>query len=435
MNYQVEKLEKNMVKFTIEVEEEKFETALERAYQKNKGKMSIQGFRKGKVPRRILEKMYGPEIFYEDAVEFIIPDAFNEAAEKSDFEVVAKPEIDIVSVAKGKPFIFTAEVAVKPEVTLGKYKGLSVDKFDEEITEDDVNKEIERARDKNARIIAVDSRPIQMDDIVRIDYEGFTDGIPFEGGKGEDYELTIGSHTFIDTFEDQLIGKNVGDEAEIHVTFPDEYHSEELKGKKALFKVKIHDVSTKELPDADDEFASEVSEFETLDEYKASIKEDLTEQKKKEVLAEKEDTLVSLAAENAELDIPEQMIQDETQKMMQEYAMRLQSQGLQLDQYMKMTGMTPEDLKEKMTPDAEKRLRSRLVLEKIAETEGLEVTQEELEKELEKEVMNVSILYRLEQDKVKEMLKGEGEEQVKKDTMLQKAIDFLVKEAVEADGE
>lgn len=427
MSYKVENLEKSMAKITIEVSAEKFEEGMQKSYLKNKGKMMIQGFRKGKAPRKMLEKMYGPEVFYEDAANFVIPDAYEAAAKESGLEIVARPEIDVVEVESGKPFIFTATVAIKPEVTLGKYKGLEVEKMEIKVAAADVDKEIDRVREHNARMITIDDRGIQDGDIAIIDFEGFVDGTPFDGGKGENHELTIGSHTFIDTFEEQLIGKQTGDEVEVNVTFPEDYHAEALRGKPALFKVKVNEIKVKELPKADDEFASEVSEFETLKEYKASIKKDLTEKKKKEAKTEKEGKVVEAAVANASMELPEAMIQEQVNQMAQEFAGRLQQQGIGFEQYMQLTGMEPAKFMEQMKPEAVKRIQTRLVLEAIVDMEKITATEDDIEKEIE----NMAQMYQMEVEKVKEII-GESEQRsLAKDVAVQKAVDFLVKEAVE----
>ena len=427
MSYKVENLEKNMVKLTIEVSAEKFEEGMQKSYLKNKGKMAIQGFRKGKAPRKMLEKLYGPEVFYEDAANYVIPDAYEEAAKDSKLEIVARPDIEVVEIESGKPFVFTATVAVKPEVTLGEYKGVEVEKTEVKVMAADVNAEIDKIREQNARMITVDDRGIKKDDIAVIDFEGFVDGEAFEGGKGENYELTIGSHSFIDTFEDQLVGKETGAEVEVNVTFPEDYHVDELKGKPALFKVKVNEVKKKELPKADDEFASEVSEFETLKEYKASIKKNLTEKKKEEAKTEKENKVVEAVVANASMELPEAMIQEQVNQMAQEFAGRLQQQGISFEQYMQLTGMEPAKFMEQMKPEAVKRIQTRLVLEAIAAAEDIKAT----EKDIEKEIENMAEMYQMEVEKVKELIGETEQESLAKDVAVQKAVDFIVKEAVE----
>ena len=429
MGYTVENLEKSMAKITITVSAEDFEKAMEQSYNKNKKKINIQGFRRGKAPRKMIEKMYGPEIFYEDAANLAIPDAYEEAAKECGLDIVSRPEIDVVEIGKGKEFVFTATVAVKPEVTLGDYKGIEVEKKEVKVLAADVNDEIERVREQNSRMITVDDRGIKKDDTAVIDFEGFVDGEAFQGGKGEDYPLVIGSHSFIDTFEDQLIGKKVGEEVEVNVTFPDEYHEESLKGKPALFKVTIKEIKKKELPKLDDEFASEVSEFETLKEYKASVKKTLTERRKADAKREKENIAVEKVVENATIEIPAPMIEEQTNQMIQEFAARLSQQGLSFEQYMQMTGLAPPALMEQMRPEAEKRIKTRLTLEAIVAAEGLKATAKDVEKEIEK----MAEMYQMEADKMKELIGDAEKEQISLDLAVQKAVDLIVKEAVEVE--
>lgn len=427
MSLQVEKLEKNMAKLTIEASAEEFEAAIEKAYQKNKSKMNIQGFRKGKAPRKIIEKMYGAGVFYEEAANVIIPDAYAKAVDECDLEIVSQPSVDVVQVEAGKPFIFTAEVAVKPEVKLGDYKGIEVEKTDVEVSDDDVNAEIDRVREQNARTITVEDRAVQDKDTAVIDFEGFVDGVAFEGGKGEDYPLTIGSHSFIDNFEEQLIGKNIGEEAEVNVTFPEDYHVEDLKGKPATFKVTVKEIKAKELPELDDDFAQDVSECETVDAYKAQVKEELTKKKEDAAKAAKEDEAVAKVVENAEMEIPEPMIDTQVRQMVDDFARRMQSQGLSLDQYFQFTGMEPKAFLEQMRPKALKRIQSRLVLEAIVEAEKIEATEAEIEDEMKK----MADAYQMELDKVKELIGDEQKKQLAQDLAVQKAAEFVVENTVE----
>ncbi|MCI8363599.1 MAG: trigger factor [Eubacterium sp.] len=429
MSYKVEKLENSMAKITIEVSVEDFEAAMVKSYHKNKGKISIQGFRKGKAPRKMIEKLYGPEIFYEDAANFAIPEAYEAAAKECGLEIVSRPEIDVEDIGKDKPFVFTATVAVKPEVELGDYKGIEVEKQEVKVLAADVNAEIDRVREQNARIMTVEDREIKKDDIAVIDFEGFVDGEPFEGGKGTDYSLTIGSHSFIDTFEDQLIGKKTGDKVDVNVTFPEEYHEASLKGKPALFKVEIKEVKVKELPNLDDEFASEVSEFDTLKEYKASVKKTLTDRRKAQVKTEKENKVIQKVVENAKVELPAPMVDEQVSQMVNEFASRLQQQGLSIEQYMQMTGMQPQALMDQMRPEAETRIKTRLVLEAVAEAEEIKATDKDIDKELEK----MAEMYRMEADKLKEMAGDAEKEQISKDVAVQKAVDLLVKEAIEVE--
>ena len=418
-----------MPNITITVDADAFEEAMVKSYNKNKKNISIQGFRKGKAPRKMVEKLYGPEVFYEDAANFAIPDAYEEAAKESGLEIVSRPEIDVVEIEKGKDFVFTATVAVKPEVTLGDYKGIEVEKKTVKVMAADVNAEIDKVREQNSRMITVENRGIKKDDTAVIDFEGFVDGEPFQGGKGEDYSLVIGSHSFIDTFEDQLVGKKAGEEVDVNVTFPEEYHEASLKGKPALFKVTVKEIKKKELPKLDDEFASEVSEFETLKEYKASVKKNLTERRKEEAKREKENEVVEKVVENITVELPEPMIDEQTQQMIQEFAGRLSSQGLSFDQYMQMTGMTADALMGQMKPEAEKRIRTRLALEAIVDAEKIKATAKDIDKEIE----NMANMYQMEVDKIKEMIGDAEKEQIGKDLAVQKAVDFVVKNAVEVE--
>lgn len=427
MSLQVEKLEKNMAKLTIEATEEELEKAIQAAYLKAKGKINIPGFRKGKAPRQLIEKMYGAEVFYEDAANAIIPDAYGKAAEESDLEIVSQPKIDVVQLEKGKPFIFTAEVALKPEVTLGEYKGIEVESKAVEVTEEEIQAEIDKERESNARTITVEDRAVQNGDETIIDFEGFVDGVPFEGGKGEDYSLVIGSHSFIDTFEDQLIGKSIGEETEVNVTFPEEYHAPDLAGKPALFKVKVKEIKMKELPELDDEFAQDVSEFDTLEEYKADVKAKITERKENEAKSAKEDAVIEAIIEKASMEIPEAMIDTQVRQMAEDFARRLSSQGLSVEQYFQFTGMTTEKLFEQMRPQAVKRIQSRLVLEAIVAAENIEVSEEDFQEEINK----MAEMYKMEADQLKETIGEFEQKQMKMDMAIQKAVEFVVNAAVE----
>ena len=425
MSVQVEKLEKNMAKLTIEVPAAEFEAAIQEAYLKNKKRISLPGFRKGKVPRMMIEKMYGEGFFYEDAANAVIPKAYEKAAMESEIEIVSRPEIGVEQIGKGKDFIFTATVAVKPEVTLGQYKGLEYDEKPVEVTDEDLEQELKKVQEQNARTITVEDRAIANGDIAVIDFTGSVDGEEFEGGKGEDYELVIGSHSFIDTFEDQLIGKNTGDEVEVNVTFPEDYQVADLAGKPALFKVVIKAIKTKEVPELDDEFASDVSDFDTLDEYKEDLKKTILEKKEKAAKTAKENALVDKVIENAQMDIPEPMIELEVRQMADEFAQRMQMQGLSMEQYMQYTGLTSEKLLEEMKPNAEKKIKTRLVLEAVVDAEKIEVSAEELEAEYKK----LADMYQMEVDKVKEIMGTAGEENMKKDIAVQKAVDVIADSA------
>lgn len=427
MSLQVEKLEKNMAKLTIEVSADDLEKALQNAYKKQKNRIAIPGFRKGKVPRQMIEKMYGAEIFYDDAVNELIPKAYADVYDESEVEIVSRPEIDVVQIEKGKPFIFTATVATKPEVTLGQYKGLEVEKFSTEVTPEEVEKKLQEEAEMNARTITVEDRPVQDGDEVILDYEGFVDGVPFEGGKAENYPLTIGSGSFIPGFEEQLIGVEAGTDVEINVTFPEEYHAEELKGKAAVFQCKVHEIKAKELPEIDDEFAGEVSEFDTLEEYKEDIKVKLKEQKASEGKEKQEDSAVEQAVENAQYELPDAMIETQVMQMADDVAKRMRAQGLTMEQYFQFTGLTSEKMLEELRPQAVKSIETRLVLEAIVKAENIEVSEERFDEELEKMAKN----YQMEVDKLKEYMGDKEKEQMKKDIAVQEAITFLVENAVE----
>lgn len=427
MSLQVEKLEKNMAKLTIDVSAEEVEKAIERAYQKQKSKISIPGFRKGKVPRKMVEKMYGVGVFYEDAANDMIPTAYEAAVKESDLDIVSQPKIDVVQLEAGKEFIFTAEVAVKPEVELGEYKDIEVPKTDIEVTEEEVMAEIDKEREQNSRIVAVEDRPVEDGDMTVIDFEGFVDGVAFEGGKGTDYPLTIGSHSFIDTFEEQLVGKNIGEEVEVNVTFPEEYHAEELKGKPAMFKVTVKEIKKKELPELDDDFVEDISEFSTVDEYKSNIKTKLEMKKVENAKSAKEEAVIEKIIENAKMDIPEAMVDSRVRQMAEDFSRRIGSQGITIDQYFQYTGLTPEKLLEQMRPQAVKGIESRLVLEAIAEKENFEVTEEDIDNEIN----DMASAYNMETDKLKELLSENDKENMKKDIQVKKAVDFVTEQAKE----
>jgi len=427
MSFTVEKLDKNMAKLTIEVSVEDFEKAVEAAYHKNKGKIEVPGFRKGKVPRQMIEKMYGKEVFFEDAANEVIPVAYEKAYDECEEEIVSAPKIEVTQIEAGKPFIFTAEVALKPEVKLGKYKGIKVDKVAVEVTEEEVNEAIETERKNSARTVSVDDRPIKDGDTTVIDFEGFVDGVAFEGGKGENYPLTIGSHSFIDTFEEQLIGKSINEEVEVNVTFPEDYHAEELKGKPALFKVTIKEIKENQLPDLDDEFAEEVSAYDTFAEYKESVKKNLKEKKEADAKNAKEEAVVEAIIADAEMEIPEAMIETQQRQMVDEFAQRLAMQGLSMEQYSQFTGMTASAMMEQVKPQAEKRIKSRLVLEAVVAAEKIEVSDAEYEEELAK----MAEAYKMEVEQIKEIMDDERAVEMKKDMAIQKAVEFVVANAKE----
>ena len=427
MSLQVEKLEHNMAKLTIEVSAEELEKALQGAYNKQKKNISIPGFRKGKVPRQMIEKMYGPEVFYDDAANQLIPEAYGKVYDEEDLEIVSQPKIDIVQIEKGKPFIFTAEVALKPEVTLGEYKGLKVEKISNRVTQKEIDAKLAEEQEKNARTVSVTDRPVQDKDEVVLDFEGFVDGVAFEGGKGENYPLTIGSGSFIPGFEDQLIGANLEEEKEVRVTVPEEYHAKDLAGKDAVFKCTVHEIKVKELPELDDEFASDVSEFETLDAFKADIKAKIKEQKIAEGKRKQEDKAVEEAVANAQMDIPDAMIDTEVRQMANDFAQRLQQQGLTMDQYFQFTGMTAEKMTEELKPQALKRIQTRLVLEAIVKAENIEISDEKIDEEIQK----MAESYKMEAEKLKEFMGENEKKQMKLDMAVQEAVTFLVENAVE----
>ena len=425
MSLQVEKLEKNMAKLTIEVPAEEFDAAIKNAYNKNKNKFSIPGFRKGKAPLAMLEKMYGAGIFYEDAANEVIDASYPKAAEESKEEIVSTPEIKVTQIEKGKAFIYEATVALKPEVTLGEYKGVEVKKAEAVVTDEDVENELTAARKKNGRLIDVEDGAIEDGDNTIIDFTGYIDDKTFDGGSGTDYPLVIGSHSFIEGFEDQLIGKKKGETCDVNVTFPAEYHADELAGKPAKFVVTIKEVKRNELPELNDEFASEVSDFDTLDEYKADIRKKLQEKKEQDAKVENENHVIEKVVENAQMELPQPMVDTQAREMVENYARRLQSQGLNINDYMKYTGMTPEKLMEQMRPEAEKRIKTRLVLEKVVEVENVEVSDEKLDEQINE----IAASYKLEGAKLKEMMGEREKEQIREDLKVQAAIDLLVEQA------
>lgn len=425
MSVQVENLEKNTAKLTIEVPAEKFEEAVQHSYNKNKGKFNIPGFRKGKAPFNMIKKMYGVGVFYEDAVDEVIDASYPDAAKESGLEIVSRPAVSIEQIEEGKSFIYTAKVAVKPEVTLGQYKGVEVQKTKSDVTEDDIETEIKRAREKNSRLITVEDRGVEDGDQVTIDFDGSVDGKRFEGGKAEDYPLTIGSHTFIDNFEEQLIGKKTGEECEVNVTFPAEYHVEELKNKPAVFKVKVKEIQRKELPEANDEFASEVSDFDTMEEYKKDLTEKLQAEKIEAAKTADEDKVVAKVIENATMEIPDQMVEEQVNGMVNDYARRLESQGISFKQYVEITGMTAEKIGEQMKPQAIKRIQTRLVLEAVVKAENIQADDAAVEEQFDKMAAD----FKMDKEQIKGMFGEEQMAQLKEDLAVQKAIDFLVAEA------
>ena len=429
MSLQIENLEKNMAKLTIEVPAEEFEAAMQKAYNNQKGKISIPGFRKGKVPYAYLLKAYGPEMFYEEAANIVMPNAYADAtdSEECTLDIVSRPEIDVVQMEKGKNFIFTATVAVKPEVTLGEYKGIKVEKATVEVTDEDIDAELKKVQDQNSRMVTVEDRAVEDGDTVNIDYAGSIDGVAFEGGTAVGQPLVIGSHTFIDNFEEQIIGHNIGDEFDVNVTFPAEYHAEELAGKPAVFHVKVNSITKKELPEINDEFAQDVSEFDSLDAYKEDIKAKLLEKKEAEAKAAKEDKVVETIVANATMEIPDAMLATQQAQMADEFAQRLSYQGLQIEQYFQFTGLNQETFLEQMKPQALKRIQTRLVLEAVVAAENIEAT----EAEFDEEIAKMAQMYQMEADQVKSFIGENEKQQMMKDIAVQKAVTFVTDAAEE----
>lgn len=427
MSVQVENLEKNMAKLTVTVSADKFEKAMQEAYQKQKSRINIPGFRKGKVPRAMIEKAYGPEVFYDDAANIVINEEYPQAMEESGLDIVSRPDIEVTQIEKGSEFVFVAEVAVKPDVELGEYKGVAVTKSEVSVSDEEVTAELENIRNQQARTIEVTDRAVQEGDTVIIDFEGFVDGVAFEGGKGENHPLEIGSHAFIDNFEEQLIGKNAGDETEVHVTFPEQYQAKELAGKLAVFQVKIHTIKAKEVPELSDEFISDISEFETLDEYKADVKEKLLKRKEDAAKGAKEDEAIQKIIDASKMDIPDPMIDMQCENMIQEFEGRISQQGLSLEQYMQFSGSNIDKIKEQVRPEAVQRIQSSLVLEKIAEKENVEVTEDEINAQIDK----MASVYGMPGEKMKEFLSEEDTENIKRNLSIEKAVEIIMEHAVE----
>ena len=427
MSVKVENLEHNMAKLTIEVSAEELEKALNTAYNKQKRQISVPGFRKGKVPRAMIEKMYGAEIFYEDAANELMQQTYPSAIDESGVDIVSRPTVDVVQIEKGKPFIYTAEVATRPEVILGKYMGVTVTKIDTSVTEDEVEAELENQRNTNARTVTVTDRPVKEGDTAVIDFEGFVDGVAFDGGKAENHSLEIGSHSFIDTFEEQLVGKNAGDEVEVNVTFPEQYQAADLAGKPAVFKVKINEIKAKELPELNDEFAQDVAGVDTLAEYKEELKKNLTEKKENEAKKTKEDEAIQKIIDKSKMDLPEAMIDTQCETMVNEFAQRIAQSGLSMDQYLQFSGMTVDQLKEQVRPEAETRIKSSLVLEQIAKEENIEVSDEDIDAEIEK----MAKAYGMEADKLKEYMGDSEKESMKRDLAITKAVDLIMENVKE----
>ena len=427
MSVQVEKLEKNMAKLTVEVSAEDFKAAIKKAFNKNKNRFAIPGFRKGKAPQAMIEKMYGEGVFYEDAADEAINASYAEAMKESGLDIVSRPEVTIEKIGKDEPFVYSALVAVKPEVTLGQYKGVEVEKADASVSAEDVEAELKKVQEQNARLLTVEDRGVEDGDQTVIDFEGFVDGKGFEGGKAEDYPLTIGSHSFIDTFEEQLIGKKIGEECEVNVTFPTEYHAADLAGKPATFKVTVKEIKVKELPELNDEFASEVSEFDTLAEYKEDLRKHLEVEKENEAKRTKEDEAIKKIIDKSTMEIPEAMIETQCENMINEFAQRIAQSGLSMEQYMQFSGMTIDGLKEQVRPEAETRIKSSLVLEQIAKEENIEVSEDEINAEVEK----MAAQYGMEADKLKEYLGDAEKESIKRDLSVTKAVDLIMENVKE----
>ncbi len=429
MSVQVETLEKNMVKLTIEIAAEEVEKAIQAAYMQERGKISVPGFRKGRVPRQIVEKLYGPSVFYEDAVNALIEENYPSAVKESGADIVSRPVVDVVQIEKGKPFIFTAEAAVRPEVKLGKYLGVQVTKVDTSVSDEEVEEEIEKERNSNARTVSITDRPVQNGDTVIIDFEGFSDGVPFEGGKGENHSLEIGSHSFVDTFEEQLIGRNAGEDVEVRVTFPEQYQAADLAGKPAVFKVKIHEIKVKEIPALDDEFAQDVSEFDTLDEYREDLRKSLRENKESDARRVKEDEAIQKIIDTSEMEIPEAMLTTQCENMVNEFAQKILQSGLSMEQYLQFSGLTIDKLKEQVRPDAETRIKSSLVLEEIAKEEDIQVTDEEIRAEIEK----MASAYQTDPDRIEEYMTEEERKSLIRDLKVMKAVDLIMENVEETE--
>ena len=425
MAVKCEEVEKNLSKLTFEVSAEEFEKAIDRAYNKNKAKFEVPGFRKGKVPKAVVIKYYTKAVFYDDALNDVLPDAYEAALKESGLDVVARPEFDVEEINEGAPVVFTALVTTRPEVKLGEYKGIKVDKVDYTVTDEDVDKEIETVQSRNARMVSIDDRAVERGDTAVIDFEGFVDGVAFAGGKGEGYELEIGSNTFIPGFEDQLIGAKIDDLVDVNVTFPEEYHAEELKGKAAIFKVKVNEIKVRELPEIDDDFASEVSEFETLAEYKADVKAKLEEKAKERAEIEIQNAVIEKAVENAEFDLPEAMVENQVENMINDMAQNLAYQGMNIDMYLQYTGQTIDQMKEAYREPATKQVSAGLVIDAIAKAEGIVVEAEELEMNL----VDMSKKYNMEIDKLKELISEPELENIKKEMVFTKTVEMLANNA------
>ena len=425
MEFKVEKKEKNMAVITVTVPNDEFRKAVKETYNKDKGKFQLPGFRKGHAPQYMIEKIYGEGVFFEGAVNACINKTWPEASKESGLEIVSRPEIDVTEVGGGKDLVYTGTVAVRPEVVLGEYKGIEVQKADMEVTEADIDEAIGKEQDKNSRLVTVEDRAAENGDTVKINFDGSMDGVAFEGGKGENYPLVLGTGNFIEGFEEQIVGHRTGDAFEVNVTFPENYHAKDLAGKPAVFKCELLEIQRKEFPEVNDEFASEVSEFDTLEEYKADLRKKLEDAKMKSAAAQNENNVIAKVCENAQIDIPAPMIEMQTEQMIDDYARRMQSQGLPLDQYMQYTGMTMDKLKDQFRPQAERNLKTRLVLEEVAKAENIQVSEEAVDAEIKK----MAEAYKIEPEKMKEYLGDAEKENITMDLKVQEAVDFLVAEA------
>ena len=429
MSVSVEKKENNMAVLTIEVSAEKFAEAIEKVYQRQKNSITLPGFRKGKAPRKMIEKMYGKAVFYEDAANAVLQETYDDAAKESGEEIVSRPQIDVTQVEEGKPFIYTATVALKPGVVLGQYLGVEIPKKEITVTEEEIMADIDRERNQNARDLDVDDRPVKDGDHIKLNFDGYVDGEAFEGGKAEDYDLTIGSGSFIPGFEEQIVGKNIGEDFDVNVTFPEDYHEESLKGKAAVFKCRVNSISERQVPELNDDFVQDVSEFDTVDEYKADVEKKIRERKEAQAKSERETAAVKAAVKNASMEIPEAMIEDQASRMLEEFAQQIQSQGLSVDQYMQFTGLNNQKMLEQMKPQAIERIQNSLVLEAVAAAENIEISDERFDEEISK----MAEAYKMEKEKLYDLMGEESRKQMKQDLAVQEAVKKIAEAAVEVD--
>lgn len=429
MSVTVEKKDNNMAVLTIEVPAEKFVEAIEQAYMKQKSRIALPGFRKGRAPRKMIQKMYGAGVFFEEAANIILRNTYDDAAKESGETIVSRPRIDITQIEEGKPFIYTATVALKPEVTLGQYKGVEIPKKEITITDEEITADIDREREQNARDVDVDDRPVQDKDRIRLDFDGSVDGTPFDGGKASDFDLTVGSGSFIPGFEEQIIGKSIGEEFDVNVTFPEDYHAENLKGKAAVFKCRVNSISEHQVPELDDDFVQDVSDFDTVDEYRADVEKKIRERKEKAQKSANEAAAVRAALKNAKMDIPDAMVEEQAQRLVDEFAQQIQSQGMNMQQYMQLTGMNEQTLASQMKPQALERIQNSLLLEAVSKAENIEISDEKLDEEIGK----MAEAYRMEKEKLYDLMGEESREQMKKDLAIQEAAKIIADNAVEVD--